>query len=383
LKIRIGFLLDRMEIGGAERLLALLAPALRSGGIEPIFLCLYQAGAVGEQLRNEGFQVVSFNLKNRLDLFGYRRLTHWLKQEHLHGLYTYDGPMLMFWAAVAKRRGWIRHYWIGFHTTQRLDRFFRRLFAERFSLAGADSIVVLSEHHRNVLLARYHLPTGRFTIIPNGIDTSHFRPPADSATCKQALGLPADSLTVSLIARIRPEKRHDLFLEAARLVHPQMPQTRFLIAGSGPLEEKYKDFVRQHDMQDYTLFLGLRDDISLIWGATDVGLLCSDTETLPVSLLEAGACGVPVVGTDVEGIRQVIQQRVNGLLVPHNDPQALAQAIVQLLQNPQQRAEMGKAACQFVERNFSFQKMIRDYLELFETSSTRERESQGEEGRRG
>lgn len=368
MSIRLGFLLDRLEIGGAERLLALLAPALRSGGIEPVFLCLYQAGAVGEQLRNEGFQVVSFGLRNRLDLFGYMRLIRWLQREHLHGLYTYDGPMLMFWAATAKRRGWIGHYWIGFHTTQRLDRFFRRLFAERFALSGADSIVVLSEHHRNVLQSRYRMPAERFTIIPNGIDTSHFRPPADPATCKQALGLSHDCLTVSLVARIRPEKRHDLFLGAAGLVHSQVPQARFLIVGSGPLEEKYRTFVQQQGMQSYTLFLGLREDIPLVWGATDVGVLCSDTETLPISLLEAGACGVPVVGTNVEGIRQVIQSGTTGLLVPHNDSHALAQAMIELLQNPQRRVLMGEAARQYVEINFSFEKMIRDYLELFWSS---------------
>lgn len=368
MSVRLGFLLDRLEVGGAERLLALLAPALRAGGVEPVFLCLYNKGAVGEQLLAAGFEVISFDLKNRLDIAGYGRLIRWLKQKQLHGLYTYDGPLLMFWAAVAKRRDWIRHYWIGFHTTQRLDRFFRRLFAERFSLAGADSVVVLSEHHRSVLQTRYRMPAERFTIIPNGIDTSHFRPPADSGACKRSLGLPSDIPVVSLIARIRPEKRHDLFLEAARLIHPQVPQARFLIVGSGSLEERHKEFVRQHQMQDYALFLGLREDISLIWGATDVGVLCSDTETLPVSLLEAGACGVPVVGTDVEGIRQVIQSGTTGLLVPHNDSPALAGAILELLNNPRQRLEMGEAARRYVESHFSFEKMTQDYLKLFRRS---------------
>lgn len=368
MSVRLGFLLDRLEIGGAERLLALLAPALRAGGVEPVFLCLYHQGAVGEQLHAEGFEVISFDLKNRLDLAGYGRFIRWFKRARLHGLYTYDGPLLMFWAAIAKRKGWVRHYWIGFHTTQRLDRFFRRLFAERFSLAGADSIVVLSEHHRNVLQTRYQMPAERFTIIPNGIDTLHFRPPADPDACKRLLGLPPGVLVVSLVARIRPEKRHDLFLEAAQLVHLQLPQARFLITGSGPLEEKYKAFVRQRQMQDYALFLGLREDIALVWGATDVGVLCSDTETLPVSLLEAGACGVPVVGTGVEGIRQVIQSGTTGLLVPHNDPHALAGAILELLNNPRQRAEMGEAARRYVESHFSFEKMTQEYLDLFRRS---------------
>lgn len=370
MKLRVGFFFSYLEVGGAERLVQNLAPALALKGIDSYFLCLYTAGSIGTQLREAGFPVEVLGCRSRFDWRIARWLSEWLHANRIQILYTIDSPLPMAWAGLARRRGWVERYCIGYHSHVRIGRLWQRYLAERIALPVADRVIALSDSHRRALQARYHLPNSRLVVIPNGVDTHFLKPPDSPSACKQQLGFDPSTPLVSIVAQLRPEKNHRLFIEAARRVHPSDPQARFLIVGSGPLREELEAQVKKLQAEGYVHFLGLRQDLPLIWGASDIGVLCSSTEALPISLIEAGACGVPAVATRVGGIEEVIQHERTGLLVPPADPQALAAAILSLLADPVKRAELGERFLHTVRERFSMEHAIESYAALFHSLLT-------------
>jgi len=157
-------------------------------------------------------------------------------------------------------------------------------------------------------------------------------------------------------------------LAAARRVVDAFPQVKFLVIGDGPLRGELERKARDLGIADRTVFAGWRGDVDRILPKIDVGVLCSRTEGHGVAVLEAMACGKPVVGTDVPEINQTISAGENGLLVPPGDPEALSGAITDLLRHPSKRTEMGRKARRHVEKNYSVEKMVQDYDEFYRES---------------
>jgi glycosyltransferase involved in cell wall biosynthesis len=167
------------------------------------------------------------------------------------------------------------------------------------------------------------------------------------------------------VARLVPEKAQHVLLRAARTVAEARPDVRFVFAGEGPLKESLQALTGELGLLSQVQFLDFRDDIDRLLAASDVFVLSSVFEGMPVSLLEAMSAGCPSVATRVGGIPQVLRDGETGLLVPPDEPAALAEALLALLNNPERGMAMGDAARQTAVREYDNRAWARKLENLY------------------
>lgn len=225
---------------------------------------------------------------------------------------------------------------------------------------SAGSIAVFQNEEDRAQLVRDHVARKSQTrVIPGtGVDTDRFRPTSDE-TGKPIILLPC---------RMLWDKGVGEFIEAARLVGRMKSGARFVLVGrcdeDNPASIQSKQ-LHQWQEEGVIEWWGHRSDMPAVLGNAAVVVLPSYREGLPVSLLEAGACGKPIIATDVPGCREVVRHRVNGLLIPPRNAIALADAIVLLLENPELRRELGRRGREIVVKEFSSTIVIRQTLALY------------------
>jgi glycosyltransferase involved in cell wall biosynthesis len=211
----------------------------------------------------------------------------------------------------------------------------------------ADRVVLTCEPSRG-LLAESERHSSHVRLIYNGIALE--APPADRAALRSRLGVPDGAAFVTSGGRLAPSKGFEFFLEAAQRIAILRRDVRFRLIGDIIAEEDapYRDRIRAQarrlDLGERLVLEGFRDDYRTVIGASDVFVLPSVYDTLPSIVIEAMGMGVPVVATNVGGVPEQVEDGVTGVLVPPNDPTALADAVLALLDDPDRRQRMGKAA---------------------------------------
>lgn len=207
-------------------------------------------------------------------------------------------------------------------------------------------------------------------IIHSGVDTARLHPALDKHSLREELGIAAETPLVAMVARFQHVKGHETFQQMARLVAQELPQARFIVAGEETFgvagDVAYRDKVlaaAQADplLRDTLRYIGFRADVERVYAAADVVVCASDFESFGRVNVEAMACGVPVVSTDVGGTRETVQDGITGFLVPPRQPAALAERVLRLLRDPALRAKMGQAARQHVLAHFDQAETTRRY----------------------
>src|SRR5215204_314800 len=225
----------------------------------------------------------------------------------------------------------------------------------------ADAVVCVSNDLLEGL-ARYGIRPERLRMIPNAVPLasplSHTR--REALDRELALG---EGPVVSFIGRLVEQKAPWRFLEAAALVAAERSDCRFLIVGEGPLHPVLEDLSRRLGTANVVRFTGVRTDARDLIARSDLVVFSSDWEGMPVVALEALAAGVPVVSTDVEGMRELLD--VGAGTVVERDAGSLAQAVASLIASPERRAEMGSAGRERIAAEFSVQGMVTSYRRLY------------------
>lgn len=366
--IHVAFLQASMPVGGAERLVQSLMRALDPGRFGTLSVNLYAPGAVGEQLAAEGRAVVSGLAGHRFDPRVGGRLAEVLEAGRADVVYVIDSALPMFWAGWLRRRRDRPRLVVGFHSTGKADDWLQHAVARASAVPVADRYVALAPSHESHLIERLKLDPGRITVIGSGVDLERFHPAEDRVSAKRAAGFGADEPLVGIVAALRPEKNHAMFLRMAARVAHEAPAARFLVIGEGPERLRLEELARDLRLEGHVQFLGARHDVPGLFRALDVVVLCSlpVVETFPVTLLEALATGVPVVSTRVGSIADIVEEPETGFLVAPGDEAALASAVGRLLADPVGRGRMGRAARTQAERRFDQRDMIAAYARLFE-----------------
>ncbi len=210
------------------------------------------------------------------------------------------------------------------------------LWLERFAARLSDRIITLSEGLREELADTYRI-TGRdrIAVLPLGLDLDAFtQMPRRSGAFRQAWGIPADAPLIGIVGRLVPVKNHMLFLHAAAQMQTELPQARFAIVGDGEMRPQIEAQVDALGLRHATIFTGWQRNLTTVYSDLDVLAVSSVNEGTPVSVIEALASGCPVAATAVGGLPDLLERGKLGRLVPPNDADALAQAILQLLRYP-------------------------------------------------
>jgi len=251
------------------------------------------------------------------------------------------------------------------------DKSTAQIAAQRFAYGFANRIVANSEAARR-RLQREGVRAGRVTVIPNGIDLSEFAQRdsgfgiRDSGVTHHAVSAePRPVRRIVTVARFRPEKGLDTFIDAARLALARVPDLEFALAGDGPLAADLRSRVQAADLGERIRFLGLRDDIPGVLRAHDAFVLSSRSEAFPNAVLEAMATALPIVATRVGGVPELIEHGRSGLLVAPGSPADLAAAIVDLALRPTFARALGQRARADAEARYSFDVMVCRFEQLY------------------
>jgi glycosyltransferase involved in cell wall biosynthesis len=218
--------------------------------------------------------------------------------------------------------------------------------ADRILAPWTDAAIAVSHSTRAFLVDQRFVPEARVRLIWNGAPLDEFAPVGRDRALRvrRELGLPDDALVVGTVGRLNAQKGHRFLLEAAARLLGRRTDARILIVGDGDLMDALQRQAAALGIADRTLFPGHRTDVPDLLGALDVFCISSLYEGTPLALFEAMAAGRAVVSTSVDGCREVLEDGVNGLLVPPGDATALAVALERVLADHALRAALGDAA---------------------------------------
>jgi glycosyltransferase involved in cell wall biosynthesis len=228
--------------------------------------------------------------------------------------------------------------------------------------------VVPSRTLETFILSNFGLPPDRVVFIPNGVDIDRFRP-LDGSEMRKRLGIGGDEIVFGIVANLRREKRLDVLFRG--LHQAKLKSWRLLVAGDGPCRPDLLSLASELQISDQLLWAGSVKDTVRYYAAMDVFVLSSETEQMPVSLLEAMACGKAVIVTDVGDCRSVLAADGPPVVVPPNDPGSLADALRGMHASAELRAELGLRNRSRCVEHFSHERMMSRYIELYEWASGR------------
>src|SRR5436190_5268794 len=240
--------------------------------------------------------------------------------------------------------------------SRRVDFHLKGNSLSRWKYRQVDCFITASEAIRQMLVAD-GIPSSRTVTVHEGIDVEHAEA-APRVNLHEAFWLPHHAPIVGNVAALVPHKGQRYLVDAAHLVVQEVPDARFVILGEGELREHLERQVREYRLEKHVLLPGFRADVLGCIKGFDLFVMSSVTEGLGTSLLDAMACGRPIVATRAGGISEIVEEGVNGALVQPRDAASLAAAIVRALKDEGWRRRMGEAGLARVRERFTVDRMV-------------------------
>jgi glycosyltransferase involved in cell wall biosynthesis len=353
-----------MPVGGAETLLVNMLDRFDSRRIVAEVVCLKSPGPLGESI-SDRHRVHSNFLKKKWDLRVLPRLVSLMHKRQIDAVITIGAGDKMFWGRLAARCAGVPVICSALHSTGWPDGVGR---INRWLTPITDGFIAVADHHGAHLAKYERFPKNRVHIIRNGIDCERFVPSSSAQVkLRSELRLPDDSRLVGIVAALRPEKNHAMFVEVAAAVCQADPKAHFVIVGDGPERGSIQQLIDLHGIADRVYLLGTRHDTPEIVAALDIFLLCSHNEASPVSILEALSCCVPVISTRVGSVAESVRDGVTGYLVAPGDTAVMIQRVRQLLADSSLQRRLGENGREIVLQTGSLDSMVNGYSRLIET----------------
>ena len=328
-------------------------------------LVAHSEGALRQRAK-EGLDLLPLAPKTEMDLTAAWRLSRIVKQLKPDIIHAHD-PHAVAMAALALSMS-TQPAKPPLVAARRVDFHLKGNALSRWKYRQVDSFICASEAIRQMLIGD-GVPGARTVTVHEGIDIERVDA-AEPANLHGEFWLPHHAPIVGNVAALVGHKGQKHLIEAARLVLPQMPDARFIIAGEGELKPALERQIKDHHLEKHVLLAGFRPDVLSLHKAFDIFAMSSVTEGLGTSLLDAMAAGKPIVATRTGGIPEVVADGETGLLVPPRDEEALADAIVRLLKDPDLRREMGEAGRVRARNLFSLERMVQNTLNVYQRVAT-------------
>ncbi len=359
--LRVMFAITSMPIGGAETLLVNLVRGLDRSRFKPEICCLKEPGPLGEMLQRE-IAVHSGLLASKYDLRIWKRLRTLMRRRRIDAVVTVGAGDKMFWGRLCAWSEGVPVVLSALHSTGWPDGVGR---LNRYLTPMTDGFIAVAQQHGRYLIEQERFPAAKVHVIANGVDAHRFCPnPVAREAVRRDLRLHGDVPVIGIVAALRQEKNHLLFVRAAKLIQQAVPDARFLVVGDGPQRQQIQTAVASAGLQEHVLMLGARSDIPDLLAAMDVFVLSSHIEANPVSILEAMATELPVVATRVGSVPETVDEGQTGYLVACGDAEAIARHCLHLVSRPDVAQQFGQRARSTVEQRWSLGHMVREYERL-------------------
>lgn len=362
----IALCITDLDVGGAERAVAGLATRLDRSRFEPRLYCLAppppdERRACVDMLETAGVPIVYLNARSSWGFpAALGRLCGLLKAQRpkLLQCFLFHANVL---GRVAGRLARVPHVLSGLRVAERGSRW--HLWMDRATQRLVDRYVCVSQSVARFAQNEGGLAAAKLTVIPNGIDLADFPgTPADL----RPLGISPGRSPVTFVGRLDHQKDVHWLLRAVPRVFSAVPLADLLIVGSGPLEDNLREFAGQMGIAKRTFFAGFRPDVPAILAASRVLVLPSRWEGMPNVVLEAMASRLPVVASDVEGVRELLGQSAEAQTVPPADSDALASSLIRILQDQRLCAQLAAENRLRAEESFSIDRTVAAYQDLWE-----------------
>ena len=365
-KLRVLLTIDEASLGGGQMHVLLLAKYLCEADFE-VEIATEASGWLVDEARKLGLLVHQITISNQVTWQSFRHIHQLLKQRQFDVLHTHGGTA-GFWirvgAAVLKKRPVIVHTYHGLHylnvlekAGQAVQQIIKRVIfqqIDRFLLNYTDRIICVCRSDYDKAIAVGVATVDRTSIVYNGIEVDRFSSPLDRVIARKIFNLDPHELVFGNVGRLHEQKGHKFLLQAiARMTN----RIRLAIIGDGILRDELITLADQLGISDRVSFLGVRNDIHEFLSAIDIFILPSLWEGQPIALLEALAIGKPCIASDVDGIPEIITDRVNGCLVQPQDVEALATAMDWAVENPDLVAKFASRGVSAISSKFLVQNM--------------------------
>lgn len=370
--VRVLQLSSAKTFAGGERHFVDLTSALADRGHE-VYAVVRPRSPLRERLAAlPAPHVFDVPLRNSLDVASgleLRRLVRELQIEIMHAHVARDYTLAAFASAGSKTARLV--------LTRHLLLPLKRIHAVTLRRSAA-RVIAVSEAVGRSLRAQKIFPDERICVVPNGVRLDHFgrrrpRAPGGSAAARE--------LAVGIAGELREHKGVEEFLRAAALVARREKGARFVVAGEDPTPAKsyrtrIERLIRELGLAGRVRLMGQLEDLAPFYSSLDVFVSASRVEPFGLVMIEAMACGVPVVATATDGAREIVGDGVTGRLVPVGDFEAIAAAVCALLEDEDVRAEMGERARERAREQFSLERMV-DATEAIYREALTERAARG------
>jgi len=366
-KIRVCFVFDFWRgRAGAELQLSLLLRHIDRRKIEPFVLTLHGDDHAVPELPDCPVYCLKMGWLRSFSALGKAwELHRFFKQNKIDIIQAWgvDNPLLMFTAAVGRGSGVKKVFGvrvdIGFWVTSGQARIGK--LAQRFLI---DKVIANAEACKRAVIEQENAQADNIFVVPNLLETARFAdiPPWTTANANTPR-------RIGIVGNLKPVKGTDIFIDAAKIVLERHPEVQFELAGGGKTggdAEGYQAQIDRLGIAQNVRLLGVLSDIPAFLSTLDIAVLSSRSEGLPNALMEYMAAGRPCVVTDVGGCCELIQQEHNGLLIPPENPTALAEGIADLLEHPDRAEQFAAAAREEISEKYEATIAANRWSEIYE-----------------
>jgi glycosyltransferase involved in cell wall biosynthesis len=379
--VRILHISSARSLGGGERHLADLANALAQRGHQ-VYAALPSRSPLREELYALPAQnIFTLRLRNALDITSALELSRLVREhriEIVHAHVARDYPL----AALATRRNRLAKLVITRHVLFPLNRL------HSITLSHVARVICVSHAVKRALSTWKIFDAGKIIVIPNGIDFRRLDASLenfDREEFRRQMKIPPESLLIGTIGEIKKQKGHEDFLRAASLVARERKDAHFVITGAdttrtGEHRASLEDLIAELNLTKRVHFTGWLDDVAPLMAALDLYVSASHTESFGLAIVEAMALGLPVVATATEGAQEIINHDDAGVLVPIGDVEAMASALLRLLEDAKTRKHVGTIARTTARTRFSLERMVDETEKVYFEVQNSEFRIQNSEG---
>jgi len=392
-ELRVMQIVSNLDVGGAQEVVRTLAENLTKVGCVSV-VCTFKDGPLRKDIESLGIPVEILpdrkysilSLPSFIkEISDYRKaLKAIVRKYQIDIIQTHILRSMDFLVLSLKSRKGPKIFWT-FHNSlfdlreDHLDKFSWLLLPKRLShhllyrigSRRVDGIVAVSQDVRTAILETMGgIPEQKISIICNCVDVHRYKEGFNRDEIRQQLGFEPHHQIGVVVATFKRQKGHRYLIDAAARLSSKFPDFHILFVGDGELRVSLEKMVKDLHLEDKIHFLGTRKDVPALLSASDLFILPSLWEGLPMALIEAMASELPVVATDVSGTKQVMVDGKTGILVQPGESSQLVSAIDRVLSNPSSAKGMGEASRKRVEKLFSAHTQAKEYIELYQKGPT-------------
>ena len=360
---RVLQIIDTLALGGAERVAVNIANALSERGAKS-FLCATRDGGPLEKELNDEVALLKLERKSTFDISAVFRLQRFISDNQISIIHAHSSSL--FIAAIVRiLTPGVKLIWHDHYGNQ--HAVLRNPLPYRMALRFADKVIAVNRMLKDWIVDCCRVSEDRVRYIPNFAVLNQ----AQNASAAVALNLPGiKGHRVVAVANLRRQKDHITLINAFSNVVARDADAHLLLIGDTPdkeLLDEVRTLIAQKDLEEKISILGSREDVGAILAQCDIGVISSVSEGLPLALLEYGFAGLAVVSTDIGECREVIADGEVGRLVPSGNSDKLGGAIVELLESPDLREQLGRKFQGHVQRKYSEDAFMKRLAEVYET----------------